>query len=116
MELQHSGTNYDFTTVSSTGGTGDIPQSVINIIEQNTGTQVNIKVLYTEVDWLNGVPTSVRKYVDNTKAVQVYLITITWLNGVPTQVVSNNMDDGIITTTNITWLNGVPVTINKVES
>ena len=97
-------------------GSGGLDQQTINIIEQNTGTQVDTRVLYTEVEWLNGVPTSVRKYTDNTKAIQVYLIAITWLNGVPTQVVSNNMDDGIISTTNITWLNGVPVSIDKVVS
>ena len=117
MELKQSGTNYDFTTVSSTGGgTGDIPQSIINIIEQNTGTQVNIKVLHTEIDWSNGLPVQVRKYQDSSKLVQLYDIDITWNSGVPSQVVSNNLDDGIITTINITWLNGVPTSITKTEA
>ena len=93
--------------------TGGLSQSQINIIEANTGTQVDVRVGYTEVDWTNGVPTSIRKYVDDTKAVQLYLITITWVDGVPTTIVSNNMDDGIITTTTITWSNGVPISINK---
>lgn len=117
MELQHSGTNYDFTVAStSTGGTGELPQSIINIIEQNTGTQIDAKILYTEIDWLNGSPSQIRKYNDSSKSIQLYEIDITWLNGLPSLVVSNNLDEGIITSTTFTWVDGVPTSITKTES
>jgi len=100
-------------TASSGGG---VSQSIINIIEQNTGTQYNKKVLYSEIEWNLGVPVRVQKWASSSKLDMVYDITITWFGGVPTQVLTNNLDDGIITTMNIVWNNGVPVSINKVES
>lgn len=107
----------DLRQSTSSGGGGSVPQSIINIIEQNTGTQYNVKVLYSEITWTNGVPTRVEKYTDSSKGTKVYDNTITWVGGVPTTIVSNNLDDGIITTTtNIVWSNGVPISINKVES
>ena len=105
---------YDLRAPSSGSG-GGIPQSIINIIESNTGTQTNVRVLYTEIEWLDGVPVKVSKYTDSGKGTKVYDITIVWSGGVPTSVVSNNLDDGIITTINITWENGVPISINKTE-
>lgn len=99
----------------STAGGGGVSQTIINIIEQNTGTQYNVKVLYSEITWSGGVPVGVKKWTDSSKTTQVYDITITWLGGVPTQVLTNNLDDGIITTTTITWLDGVPVAVNKTE-
>lgn len=100
----------------ATGSSGGVTQNIINIIEQNTGTQYNVKILYSEITWTNGVPTRVQKYTDSTKSTQVYDNIITWVGGVPTTIVTNNMDDGIITTTSIVWNNGVPISINKVES
>lgn len=100
----------------TTSGDGSLSPTTINIIEQNTGTQVNVKVLYTEITWVGGLPSVVKKYTDNTKAVQVYDITLNWLDGLPITVVSINLDDNITTTTTIEWVDGVPSTINKVES
>ncbi len=99
----------------ATGSSGGVTQNIINIIEQNTGTQYNVKVLHTEIEWINGVPTGVQKYTDSTKSTQVYDNVITWTDGVPTTIVTNNMDDGIITTTSIVWSNGVPISITKTE-
>jgi hypothetical protein len=104
----------DLRQNTSSGG-GSVPQSIINIIEQNTGTQYNVKVLHSEITWANGVPTRVEKYTDSGKGTKVYDNTITWVGGVPTTIVSNNLDDGIITTTNIVWSNGVPISITKTE-
>ena len=98
------------------GGSSGLSQTVINIIEQNTGTQVNKKVLHTELEWALGVPVRVRKWTDSGKTDQVYDVQITWLDGVPTTVLTNNLDDGIITTMTIAWLDGVPVAVSKVES
>lgn len=123
-----SKTFIDLRTTISGGGTvgppgpagppgppGTIDQATLDIIEQNTNTQTNVKLLYTEIDWLNGLPSNIRKYEDNTKLNQVYDITITWANGLPSTISSNNMDDGINTITTFTWLNGVPTSITKTE-
>jgi hypothetical protein len=100
-------------TVSSGGGS--VTQQTINIIEQNTGTQYNVKVMYTEIDWLNGVPVEVNKYDNSSKTNHIYNITLSWLDGVPTQIVINNLDDGIMTNVDLVWSNGVPISINKTE-
>jgi hypothetical protein len=93
--------------VSSSGvGTATLSQSVINIVESNTGSQVNKYVNYTEVDFLNGVPSVVRKYVDSTKVDLVYTITLTFSAGILSTVQSINHDDGFISTKTFTWVDG----------
>ena len=99
---------------TSSGGSG-VTQQTINIIEQNTGTQYNVKVLYTEIEWVNGVPDRITKYTDSTKTTMVYDIHLQWLDGVPSQILINNLDDGIMTTVDLVWSNGVPISINKTE-
>jgi hypothetical protein len=101
---------------SALSGGGELSPTTVTIIEQNLDTQVDHKILYTEIEWLNGLPSVVRKYEDSTKTKQLFEITPTWIDGLPTQVVTNNLDDGIITTTTITWVDGVPTTINKEEA
>lgn len=111
-----TGTNViDLRKPAASSG-GGVSQNIINIIEQNTGTQYNVKVLYSEITWSGGIPVGVKKWTDSSKTTQVYDITITWVGGVPVQVLTNNLDDGIITTMTIVWSNGVPISINKVES
>ena len=94
----------------------ELPAFIQEAIEQNAGIQVNIKQLYTEIDWLNNVPSEIRKYANSTKAVLLFTVTPTWVDGVPTQILTNNHDNGIITTTTLTWDNGVPTSVTKVES
>jgi len=86
---------------STTGGTGELPQYLINIIETNTGTQVNVPIYYTEIDWINGVPEVIRKYTDSNKGTIVYTITIEWSSGVPNTITTVNHDDNITTVTTI---------------
>jgi len=62
---------------------------------------------YTEIDWLNGNPSVVRKYENATKANLLSTTTLTFTNGVPTSVVTNG------TTTTIYWANGKPTQITK---
>jgi hypothetical protein len=115
MDIKHSGTNYDLTVTSTSSGTGDLPQSIINIIEQNTGIQVETRIMYTEIDWINGSPSQIRKYEDSSKLNQLYEIDITWANGLPSLVATHNLDEGIITNTTFSWLDGVPILITKTE-
>ena len=101
------GTYFDFKTpASGGGGTVVLPQSTINIIESNTGSQVNKYVNYTEVDFLGGVPSVIRKYVDNTKVDLVYTITLTFIGGVLSTVVTVNHDEGFTSTKTFTWTGG----------
>ena len=95
------------------GGGGGLTQGQINIIEQNLGTQIDTPVGYTEIEWTNGVPTNVKKYVSSDKATMLYNVDITWVDGVPVTVTSANLDEGITTTTSISWDGGVPININK---
>ena len=99
--------------VDGGGGTGELPQYIINIIEQNTGTQVDVPIFYTEIDWLDGVPSVVRKYDSVAKNTLVYTITFTWVGGLLENVVSVNHDDNITTTTSLFWSGGVPINITK---
>lgn len=98
---------------STGGGSGELPQYITNIIEQNTGTQTNVPILYTEIDWINGVPDTIRKYTDSNKGTIVYTITIVWSGGVPNTITTINHDDNITTITTIYWSNGVPIQIIK---
>ena len=100
-------------TTSSGGGGGELPQYIINYIESNTGTQVDSYVNYTEIDWLNGVPSIIRKYIDSSKATLVYTITVEWSGGVPNKITSVNHDDNLTTVTTIYWSNGLPIQIIK---
>ena len=94
-------------------GTGELPQYLINIIESNTGTQVDVPIYYTEIDWLNGVPSVIRKYTDSSKTTLIYTITIEWSSGVPETITTINHDDNITTVTTIYWSNGIPIQIIK---
>jgi len=62
---------------------------------------------YTEIDWIDGKPYTVRKYENDTKANLLSTTTLTFTNGVPTSVVTNG------TTTTIFWANGKPTQITK---
>jgi hypothetical protein len=103
-----SGKLFNFLTPASNNGgsTATLPQSVINIVESNTGSQVNKYVNYTEVDFINGVPSIVRKYVNNTKIDLVYTITLTFSAGLLAIVQSINHDDGFTNTKTFTWIDG----------
>lgn len=102
-----AGKLFNFLVPSSGGGgTATLSQSTINIIESNIGSQVNKYVNYTEVDFIEGVPSVVRKYVDNTKVDLVYTITLTFINGVLSTVQSINHDDGFISTKTFIWSGG----------
>jgi len=102
---------------SIVSGSGELSPTTVNIIEQNTGTQVNYKQMYTELVVTDGVPTRVYKYEDDTKTNLLFDITINWLNGVPSTVVSTNVDDSITTTTTLAnWVDGIPTQITKTES
>lgn len=108
------GNNYiDLRQSSGSTGGGELPQYIINYIESNTGTQVNAPVNYTEIDWLNGVPSVIRKYTDSSKSTIIYTITIEWSSGVPETITSINHDDNITTVTTIYWSNGLPIQIIK---
>ena len=102
----------DFRQPTS-GGDGGLTQSQVNIIEQNLGTQIDVPVGYTEVEWANGVPVNIKKYVSSDKAIMVYNISIVWASGNPAQITSENLDEGITTVTTITWTDGVPTSVNK---
>ena len=69
---------------------------------------------YTEIDWLNGVPSEIRKYADDSKSLLVTTVTPTWSNGVPIEVESVNHKTGAITTTTLNWVDGVPDIVTKV--
>ena len=64
---------------------------------------------YTEIDWLNDVPVTVRKY-DHQGGVVVSTTTINWTNGMPSTITTAGTSSG---TTSIHWENGMPVHINK---
>lgn len=101
---------------SKSTGSG-LSQTTINIIEQNTGTQVNYKQLYTELEVENSVPTKIYKYEDNTKSNLLFDITISWIDSLPSTITIVNIDDSITTTISLTnWIDGIPTQINKVES
>ena len=103
----------DLRKATEGSGTGELPQYIINIIEQNTGTQVNQLILYTEIDWISGNPEVIRKYNNSSKTLLLYTITITWLDGNPTTIVIINHDDSITTAISIYWSGGVPINISK---
>jgi hypothetical protein len=116
MQLVNEKRVIDFTQVYAVTSSG-LSQTIINVIEQNTQTQVNKKVLFTEFTKVAGLIQQVRKYQDSTKTVQLYEVDVTWVSGLPQTIVVNNMDDGIITTTTIGWgSDGTPDSINKVEA
>ena len=101
----------------TTGGGGELSQTTINIIEQNTGTQVNIKQLFTEMVVTNGKVTRVYKYADSGKTTLLFDITINWVDELPSTIVTVNVDDTITTTTTLSnWVDGIPTNITKVES
>ena len=110
MGIPDTSSSLDFTTQPL----DSISQSVLNIIEFNTGNQTDSKNGYTAITWLNGVPTEVKKYTDNTLSVLTDTIAITWLNGVPTTIIRTNHLDIITVTTTIAWVDGVPVSVTKV--
>lgn len=86
----------------------------INIIETNLGTHVDVIEGYTEITWDNGMPSNVKKYLNNSKARLLYDIDITWVNGLPSTIISNNVEHATMVTTNITWENGLPTSITKI--
>lgn len=84
-----------------------------DLLESNLGTQVNKYVRYTEIQWVDGVPGTVYKYVDNTKADLVYTITLSWVDGVPVSISRENHDNGITENIDITWVDGVPTIVDR---
>lgn len=114
-ELNKAGKLLDFTDDSILGGgDGTFTQTVINIIEQNTGTQVSVEEGYKQITWVGGLPYTVEVWEDSSKTKKLWTNTYTFTDGVPTTVVVVNEDDGITTTETIVWLDGVPVSMTKV--
>lgn len=103
---------WDFRQPTSGSG-GGLAQGQINIIEQNLDTQIDIPIGHTEIEWENGVPVNVKKYVSSDKAMMLYNVDITWADGVPVMITSSNLDEGITTSKTITWQNGLPISISK---
>jgi len=112
MTITNNNQAYDFTASDTV--VAEVPQSLIDIIEFNSGSQTETRIGYSVITWVDGVPTEVKKYTDNTMTLLTDTITITWLGGVPTTTVRVNHLDTITVTTTIEWLNGVPVSITKV--
>ena len=108
------GKHYDFIP-PSTGG-GGLSQSIINIIEANTGTQTDVPIMETDFIETDGKLTQVLTYGDTGKTLLVYTINLVWTNGVPTSVVSINHDDNITKTTILTWYNGSLTNVSNVMS
>ncbi|MGD8305065.1 MAG: hypothetical protein PVF17_00290 [Ignavibacteria bacterium] len=107
----------DIIDLRSKSSSGGLTQTTINIIEQNTGTQVNYKQLYTELEVESSVPTKIYKYEDNSKSNLLFDITINWADNLPSTITIINVDDDITTTISLTnWVDGIPTQINKVES
>jgi hypothetical protein len=111
--FKSKGTYYDFTSASSTSS-GGLEQSVINIIESNTGTQVNVRVGYTEITWdSNGLPSMIEKYSDSSKANKIYTITPVFIAGLPSTVTTVNHDDGITEVATFVFTNGLLSSVSK---
>lgn len=108
MQLSSTeGKHYNFTTPAG-GSTGEISQYITNIIESNTGTQVDVRVGYTHTTKSGGVVTQVNKYVDNTMTQKVYQIDFTWnVDGTPNVITRINLDDNITETIVFEWVDGV---------
>ena len=66
---------------------------------------------YTEIDWVNGIPSVIRKYENVTKTNLLSTSTLTFTDGLPTSIVNNT--DGTIVTTSIYWSSGLPINITK---
>lgn len=64
---------------------------------------------YIEIDWLNGIPITVRKY-DNQEGVLISTTTINWVDGVPNTITTVGVSNS---TTTIHWQNGIPIQVNK---
>lgn len=66
---------------------------------------------YTEIDWVNGMPSVIRKYENVSKSNILSTSTLVFTDGLPTSTVNNT--DGTIVTTSIYWSNGLPINITK---
>ena len=113
MTTLKTGKHFDFVPEAAPAGSGLDP-ATIQVIESNTKTQVNVKQNYTEITWVNGLPSLIEKYANNTKAQKLWTITPTFVDGLPTQIVAVNEDDAVTETTTLVFVNGVPITITKV--
>lgn len=76
-------------------------------IESLNGTPV---AGYTEIDWLDGKPSTVRKYMSEGGEL-LSTTVITWTDGKPTNVAVTS--DSITTNTPIYWINGKPTKLWK---
>lgn len=117
MEIMNSFIDFTSTSTTSTGGgssgTGSLSPQVIKIIEQNTQHQTDYFENYKEIQWENGIPTSMKVWEDSTKTILLWDYTYTFTGNVPTQIQIANIPDAVITQVNITWDNGLPVSIQK---
>ena len=96
MELQTTGRHFNF--VPTEVGEG-LSQATINIIESNTGTQVDHKQQYVDMTLdANGKPSIIKVWEDDTETKLLWTTTFTFVNGKPSQIVKVNEDDGITET------------------
>ncbi len=116
MKLNTSvGRHYDFIPPSTSGGSG-ISQSIINIIEANTGTQTDVFIAEVVMIETLGKLTQVLKYGDTAKTILVYTVNLTWAGDLPTVIQFINHDDNLTKTTTLTWYNGTLTNVSNVMS
>lgn len=110
----NEGKHYDFTVTNGGTSGGGLDQSIINIIESNTGTQVDVRVGYTQTIKTNDIITQMNKYVDNTMTQKIYQIDFTWnVDGTPDVITRANLEEGITEAITFEWVDGV-ANINRV--
>ena len=113
----------DLRNISGTGGTGldgADGKSAYEIavdygfegteqewIESLGGSAV---VGYTEIDWINGRPETVRKYASQGGEL-LSTVTILWVDNKPATVTT--ITGSTTSTTTLYWANGVPINVTK---
>jgi len=70
----------------------------------------SVVVGYTEIDWMNGRPETVRKYTSNGGEL-LSTVTIVWVDNKPASVTT--ITGSTTSTTTLYWANGVPINVTK---
>lgn len=65
---------------------------------------------YTEIDWINGRPETVRKYASQGGEL-LSTVTISWVDNKPATVTTTT--GSTTSTTTLYWANGVPINVTK---
>jgi len=110
--------NFDSTHlnfIKTLEGGGLTPAQIV-IIESNVGTQINVKVGYTNISWNAETPARpilVEKYETSSMLNKLYTITLTWNGSLLDNVVIVNEDDDIEETITLTFVNGLLTEVEK---